>query len=63
MCEAAVQLRAKEARDAQVELRVAQITDTEMRDSPPHAKPLYEIGEQSDEMKRQHDEVRERRRL
>eukprot|EP00972_Heterocapsa_arctica_P083952 12368229-Heterocapsa_arctica.AAC.1 len=59
MCASAVQLRAKEARDAQVARRVAMITDSEEQESPP-GRRQYVIGEQSDEMKRQHDEARER---
>eukprot|EP00972_Heterocapsa_arctica_P050742 7458756-Heterocapsa_arctica.AAC.1 len=38
------------------------ITDNEEQESPP-GRRQYVVGEQSDEMKRQHDEARERQRL
>eukprot|EP00972_Heterocapsa_arctica_P002851 419904-Heterocapsa_arctica.AAC.1 len=63
MCESAVQLRAKEARDAKVALRIAQITDTDPQDSPPGIKSRYEMGEQSDETMRNNAASRERSRL
>eukprot|EP00972_Heterocapsa_arctica_P065816 9713959-Heterocapsa_arctica.AAC.1 len=60
MCESAVRLREKEARDAKVAMRIAQIPVTP---SPPGVRSKYEMGEQSDETIRKNAASRERSRL